>query len=639
MFVSRRMIHIGLAGAVVAAGVGTYLSLQSSPAASTSARTVTASKGSVISDVTATGSASSSKQLNLSFQSSGVLSSVDVHVGEHVHAGQVLATLQNTTEQDAVTGAEQSLASAEAKVAKAEAGTTATTLLQDEIATQSAERTTDDAVAGLARDQATAKMDTTQQTASVTQAKQAVTNAKVNATIDATDQEASVSQAEEAVANAKENATIDATQEAEDVAQAKRTLSGAQQKLSDDEEALGCAEKQVNEDGTDEYPSATCPYTPTGNPTHLSSDKAAVVTDQQAVTNDELTVQNDTAGVTNAEYAETAAAEKDDQSIESAENALTNAENTEISTEAKDTESIKSAENALTNAENSAATTELKDSQTIQSDEEQIQSDQLNQESTTASNAAKQKTTATAIAADQQSVDSAQQSLASAQQSLDDTILTAPVTGTVAAVNGVVGETPGSGSSSTSSGSGSSGSSGFVTLTDLSSLQVVADFAESTVAKIELGQKATISFSALPNEDFSGSVSSIAVSSTTVSNVVEYGVTVSITGAPSSLKPGMTATVSVTTAKVDGVVTLPSTAISTKGSAAVVEVVESDGKRESRVVTVGLRGNTEDEITSGLAPGDKVVVSQGSSTSSASGGSPFFKGAPGGAGGFRIGGA
>ncbi len=93
------------------------------------------------------------------------------------------------------------------------------------------------------------------------------------------------------------------------------------------------------------------------------------------------------------------------------------------------------------------------------------------------------------ITGDQSSITTAQNQLATAQANLQATVLTAPVAGTVAAVNGQVGTSSTSGSSvpgwSSSSSSSSSATAGFITLTDLSSLQVVAGYSETDAAKIQ----------------------------------------------------------------------------------------------------------------------------------------------------------
>jgi multidrug efflux pump subunit AcrA (membrane-fusion protein) len=182
-----------------------------------------------------------------------------------------------------------------------------------------------------------------------------------------------------------------------------------------------------------------------------------------------------------------------------------------------------------------------------------------------------------------------------------------------------------------------------MSLTNLSTLQVIAGFSETDAAKIQLGQPATVTFNALPNQTLAAKVTQININSVTVSNVITYNVTVSITGAPSSLKPGMTANLSVVTQEKDNVVELPSSAITASGNTAVVQVLQRDGKSVPTTITIGMRGDTNDEITSGLKAGDKVVVSLGSRagsslSSTGRGGFAGLGGGPGGGVAIRVGG-
>ena len=137
-----------------------------------------------------------------------------------------------------------------------------------------------------------------------------------------------------------------------------------------------------------------------------------------------------------------------------------------------------------------------------------------------------------------------------ARDSLADYVLKAPSAGTVAAVNGQVGDyASGGGGGSTSSSSSStststSSSSGFISLTNLSNLQVKAGFGETDAAKLRLGQPATVTLAALSNMKLAAHVISIDTNSTTVNNVVTYYVTFELDNAASNVKPGMTELIS-----------------------------------------------------------------------------------------------
>jgi macrolide-specific efflux system membrane fusion protein len=94
----------------------------------------------------------------------------------------------------------------------------------------------------------------------------------------------------------------------------------------------------------------------------------------------------------------------------------------------------------------------------------------------------------------------------------------------------------------------------------------------------------------------------------------------------------MTATVTVTTQRVDGVLTLPTSAVSARGSNAVVHVLPAGAKAPvSKAVTIGQRGDSNVEITSGLSEGDKVITTRAVSTGSTGAGTTPRLGGPGGA--------
>jgi membrane fusion protein, macrolide-specific efflux system len=222
--------------------------------------------------------------------------------------------------------------------------------------------------------------------------------------------------------------------------------------------------------------------------------------------------------------------------------------------------------------------------------------------------------------------------VANAQKAVRDTVLRAPLAGTVTAVNASVGDTVGGSSSAGSSasaaggagtgtGSSSGSASGVVSLANLRKLEVVAGFAEADATKIKVGQSATVTLSALPNTSVAGKVIAVSPTSTVTSNVVTYDVTISLISPSASVRDGMTADVSVIVANKAGVLEVPSAAITTTGRAATATVLRN-GKQSTVAVTTGLVGTSTTEILSGLKAGDVVVeptVSVSAATSSSAG--------------------
>ena len=197
------------------------------------------------------------------------------------------------------------------------------------------------------------------------------------------------------------------------------------------------------------------------------------------------------------------------------------------------------AKSALTQAKHNRSSTLLRDSQAIQTARGQVSSASAALSSTKASTAVNaQGARATSIASAEAQVASAQVQVDQAQVTLDQTTLRAPVAGTVVSIAGTVG---GPSSATTATGSSSS-ASGFVVLSSMSDLQVTTMVAEADAAKVNIGQTATITFSAL-NETAAGTVTAMDLQATVNNNVVEYGVTVTPDRPSADLRLGQTASV------------------------------------------------------------------------------------------------
>jgi HlyD family secretion protein len=102
-------------------------------------RTVTAT-------VTGTGNLVPMSESNVSFHVSGILTEIDVHVGDHVTAGQVLAKIDPTSEQEALAAAQANLQVAQANLVSAEQPLTAYQISQLQHALQQAQQAYNDTV-------------------------------------------------------------------------------------------------------------------------------------------------------------------------------------------------------------------------------------------------------------------------------------------------------------------------------------------------------------------------------------------------------------------------------------------------------------------------------------------------------------
>ncbi|WBB54673.1 efflux RND transporter periplasmic adaptor subunit [Verrucosispora sp. WMMD573] len=225
--------------------------------------------------------------------------------------------------------------------------------------------------------------------------------------------------------------------------------------------------------------------------------------------------------------------------------------------------------------------------------------------------------------------------VAAAREKVDGTTLTAPIAGTVVAVNGSVGDlgtsaggATGGGTSGTT-GSTTSGSGGLVQIADLTRLEVTAAVPEADATRLKTGMPATVSWNALPGTTAEATLAAIDPNATTANDVVTYEVTLSLKDRPDAARPGQSVQVTVTLDTAENVVAVSALAVTSAGSRNTVTVLH-DGAPVVRSVEVGLRGDQLVEITSGLTEGDLVVLpSTGGTDPNTGGGS---RGGPAGGG-------
>jgi HlyD family secretion protein len=164
---------------------------------------------------------------------------------------------------------------------------------------------------------------------------------------------------------------------------------------------------------------------------------------------------------------------------------------------------------------------------------------------------------------------------------------------------------------------------------DLTKMQVNANVSESDIGGLSEGLMASFGVDAYPGRDFEGRVVQVRNAPITVLNVVTYDVIIAVDNADLALKPGMTATVTITTARredalrvplralrfrpeTDGEVASPPAQVAAGGPArdgAGVFVLDGDGELRRVELRTGLRDERFAEIVEGdLAPGAAVAV-------------------------------
>ncbi|UCE20382.1 MAG: efflux RND transporter periplasmic adaptor subunit [Gemmatimonadota bacterium] len=245
-----------------------------------------------------------------------------------------------------------------------------------------------------------------------------------------------------------------------------------------------------------------------------------------------------------------------------------------------------------------------------------------------------------------QQVAQAQASLEQAEDDLSKTTITAPMAGIVTQLNSEVGEVV----------LGTSMASGTIimTISDLSEMEVEVEVDESDVVDVDLGQLVEIEVDALPDTVLRGQVKEIANTAFTryagtAEEVTNFMVTIGVLDNVPQLKPGMSATVDITTATHEDVLQVPIQCVvmrepkipkEEKDSSLVAEAEASevepserdeeggadaedeeeekepiemvfvvvDGEAHMRPVKTGIIGDLDIEIVEGLEDGEMVVT-------------------------------
>jgi len=180
-----------------------------------------------------------------------------------------------------------------------------------------------------------------------------------------------------------------------------------------------------------------------------------------------------------------------------------------------------------------------------------------------------------------------------AKLNLEKNILIAPFDGTVAQINGNLNENV--------------SASPFIFLVDTENLRLEANVDETDVAKIQVGQDATITLDALPGLQLRGKVTAIAPTSTLQSGVVTYLIHVTLTDKNPRLRPGMTATASILVDQRTGVLYVPNRAIRVQRNMRTIQVLENGAVVEKQIRT-GLSNEQFTEVVEGLKEGEQVVM-------------------------------
>ena len=213
-----------------------------------------------------------------------------------------------------------------------------------------------------------------------------------------------------------------------------------------------------------------------------------------------------------------------------------------------------------------------------------------------------------AVKASEAQVVQAQASLNQTQVNLSHTVIRAPIDGVVIARNVDVGQTVAASMQAPTL---------FVIAQGLTEMRVNASIDESDIGGIQPKQIVRFRVDAYPDEHFSGTVSQVRLQPVVQQNVVSYVTVIDVRNPDLKLKPGMTAAVTIETARAEDVVRVPNAALRFRpdaapgrsaGDGSAVWVL-ADGRPSRVPVQPGISDGRDTAILEGgLEPGMEVVT-------------------------------
>lgn len=205
-------------------------------------------------------------------------------------------------------------------------------------------------------------------------------------------------------------------------------------------------------------------------------------------------------------------------------------------------------------------------------------------------------------------LDQAEATLASAELDLGYTTIYSPVNGIVVSRNVDVGQTVAASFQTPTL---------FVIAQDLTQMQVDANVSEADIGGVAEGKDANFRVDAYPKQFFEGTVTQVRNAPISIQNVVTYDVVITVDNRDLKLKPGMTANVTIVTAKKDNPLRVPNGALRFRMPGMPVDrkirqvwVLEEGKPPEQKTVTTGIADSLFTEVVEGpVKEGNRVIIS------------------------------
>jgi HlyD family secretion protein len=207
----------------------------------------------------------------------------------------------------------------------------------------------------------------------------------------------------------------------------------------------------------------------------------------------------------------------------------------------------------------------------------------------------------------QAQLDQAEATLASAELDLGYTTIYSPVNGIVVSRNIDVGQTVAASFQTPTL---------FVIAQDLTQMQVDSNVSESDIGGVAEGKPVTFRVDAYPKQFFQGTVTQVRNAPINIQNVITYDVVITVDNRELKLKPGMTANVTIVTAKKEDPLRVPNGALRFRMPNVPVDrkisqvwVLDPAATPRQATITTGIADSLFTEVVEGpVQDGDKVIV-------------------------------
>ncbi len=148
-----------------------------------------------------------------------------------------------------------------------------------------------------------------------------------------------------------------------------------------------------------------------------------------------------------------------------------------------------------------------------------------------------------------------------------------------------------------------------ITIISEGQFEIEVNISEADIAKVKVGDYAKVTLDAYGDDDlFEAEVVKIDPAETVVEGVSTYKTTLNFKEKDERVRSGMTANIDILTGKKENVLAVPQRAVIEKNGEKFIKVIKNKIPKEVKVET-GLRGSDgRVEIVSGLSVGDEIVV-------------------------------